>query len=101
MGKLFISHPMKGPMDEEILAAIEKAIKSAAEKLGELVVVIDSFFREAPAEAKLRWYLAKSIELLATVDVAYFAPDWENVRGCRIENACAVEYSIDVIEAYT
>ncbi len=33
MKKLFISQPMKGKTDEEILAVREKAIKSAEEKL--------------------------------------------------------------------
>lgn len=101
MKRLFISQPMKGLTDEEILAAKEKAIKSAEEKLGEPVEVIDSFFQEAPADAKPLWYLAKSLELLATADVAYFAPGWENARGCRIENTCVVEYGIDAIEDYT
>ena len=44
MKKLFISQPMKGKTDEEILAVREKAIKSATEHLGEEVEVIDSFF---------------------------------------------------------
>lgn len=100
MKKLFISQPMKGLTDEEILAAKEKAIKSAEEKLGEPVEVIDSFFQGAPADVKPLWYLAKSLELLATADVAYFAPGWETARGCKIENTCAVEYGIDVIEDY-
>ena len=100
MKRLFISQPMKGLTDDEILATREKAIKSAEEKLGEPIEVIDSFFPNAPADAKPLWYLAKSIELLATADVAYFAPGWENARGCRIENTCAVEYGIDVIEDY-
>lgn len=101
MKKLFISQPMKGLTEKEILAAKEKAIKNAEEKLSEPVEVIDSFFQEAPANVKPLWYLAKSLELLATADVAYFAPGWENARGCRIENTCAVEYGIDVIEDYT
>lgn len=101
MKRLFISQPMKGLTDEEILAAKEKAIKSVEEKLGERVEVIDSFFQGAPADAKPLWYLAKSLEVLATADVAYFAPGWENARGCKIENTCAVEYGIDVIEDYS
>jgi hypothetical protein len=38
--------------------------------------------------------------LLASADVAYFAKGWEEARGCRIENICAIEYGIDVIEDY-
>ena len=101
MKKLFISQPMRGKTDEEILAVREKAIASAERQLGEKVEVIDSFFQNAPAEAKPLWFLGKSLELLSTADVAYFAPGWEDARGCRIENICAIEYGITVIEDYT
>jgi hypothetical protein len=102
MKKLFISQPMRGKTNEEILAVREKAIASAERELGEKVEVIDSFFKDAPTEAKPLWYLAKALELLATADVAYFAKGWEEARGCRIENTCAIEYGIPlVIEDYT
>ncbi len=101
MKKLFISQPMKGKTDEEILATREKAIKSATEHLGEEVEVIDSFFQNAPVDARPLWFLGKSLELLSTADVAYFAKGWENFRGCKIENTCAVEYGILTIEDYT
>lgn len=63
--------------------------------------VIDSFFQSAPAEAKPLWFLGKSLELLSTADVAFFAKGWEDARGCRIEHECAIEYGIDTIEDYT
>ena len=100
MKKLFISQPMKGKTDEEILAVREQAIKSAKDLLGEDVEVIDSFFQNAPADARPLWFLGKSLELLSTADVAYFAKGWEDARGCRIENTCAIEYGITVIEDY-
>ena len=102
MKKLFISQPMRGKTDEEILAVREKAIASAERELGEKVEVIESFFQKADAETHPLWYLGKSLELLSTADVAYFAKGWEESRGCRIENTCAVEYGIElVIEDYT
>ena len=102
MKKIFVSQPMRGKTNEEILAVREKAIASAERELGEKVEVIDSFFKDAPTEAKPLWYLAKALELLATADVAYFAKGWEEARGCRIENTCAIEYGIPlVIEDYT
>lgn len=91
---------MKDKTDAEILAVREQAIQSAKNLLGEDVEVIDSFFQDAPHDAKPLWFLAKSLELLATADVVYFAKDWEKYRGCRIENTCAVEYGITVIEDY-
>lgn len=101
MKKLFISQPMNGKTDEEILEVRQKAIESAERNLGERVEVIDSFFQSAPADASPLWFLGKSIELLSTADVAYFANGWENARGCKIENTCAIEYGIDtIIEDY-
>ena len=101
MKKLFISQPMRGKTDEEILAERKKAIESAERNLGEPVEVIDSFFQNAPADARPLWLLGKSLELLSTADIAYFAKGWEDARGCRIENQCAIEYGIEVIEDYT
>ncbi len=49
-----------------------KAIELAQEMIGEPVEVIDSFFQEAPADAKPLWFLGKSLELLSGADVAYF-----------------------------
>jgi hypothetical protein len=101
MKKLFISQPMRGKTDEEILAERKKAIESAERNLGEPVEVIDSFFQNAPTDARPLWFLGKSLELLSTADIAYFAKGWEDARGCRIENQCAIEYGIEVIEDYT
>lgn len=92
---------MRGKTDEEILTERKKAIESAERNLGEPVEVIDSFFQNAPADARPLWFLGKSLELLSTADIAYFAKGWEDARGCRIENQCAIEYGIEVIEDYT
>lgn len=100
MKKLFISQPMRDKTNEEILSEREIAIESAKKHLGEDVEVIDSFFKDAPHDAKPLWYLAKSLELLSTADIAYFCKDWDKYRGCKIENTCAIEYGIDVIEDY-
>lgn len=99
MKKLFISQPMNGKTEEEILAVRSNAIRSAKEAIGEEVEVIDSFFKDAPVEAKPLWFLGKSLELLSTADIAYFAPGWANARGCKIEHECAIVYGIHAIEA--
>jgi hypothetical protein len=102
MKKLFISQPMRGKTDEEILAVREQAIASAERELGEKVEVIDSFFQNSPNGMNTSlWCLGRSLELMADADVVYFAKDWEKYRGCRIENECAIEYGIElVIEDY-
>lgn len=100
MKKLFISQPMNGKTDKEILTVRADAIQAARDSVEEDVEVIDSFFQSAPADARPMWFLGKSLELLSTADIAYFAPGWNKARGCRIENLCAEEYGIEtVIEA--
>ena len=61
--------------------------------------LIDSYFDDyKPSTGNIGLkYLAKSLELLADADVAYFAPGWDKARGCRIENECAIEYGIEEI----
>ena len=97
MKKLFISQPMRGKSDEDIMAERKKAIESAEEAIGEPVEVIDSFFQEAPVDAKPLWFLGKSLELLAGADIAYFAEGWKDARGCKIEHDAAVAYGLDII----
>lgn len=95
MKKLFISQPMKGKSNAEIIAEIEAAIKNAEKRFNEPIEVIDSFFLGVPIDAKPLWLLGNSLELLADADVACFAKGWEGARGCRIEHQCAIEYEID------
>ena len=102
MKKLFISQPMKGKTDEEILREREKAVREAEKYLKEngmqeKVQVIDSFFQSAPVGARPLWFLGKSLELLSTADLVYFAKDWEKARECRIEHMCAVQYELQII----
>lgn len=95
MKRLFISQPMNGRTNEEIEKERENIIQVCKELYGE-VEVIDSFFKDAPHDAKPLWYLGKSIELLSEADVAAFAPGWKEARGCTIEHECAKEYGIEI-----
>lgn len=97
MKKLFISQPMNGKTDEEIKNERDEAVAIAKEVLGEEVEVIDSFFQNAPHEAKPLWFLGKSLELLSTADCVFFAKGWENARGCKIEHECAKQYGIKIL----
>lgn len=96
MKKLFISQPMNGKSDKEILDERNKIIDIANKYFGE-VEVIDSFIKDAPANANGLWYLSKSLEFLSEADLVYFAPGWEEARGCKIEHECAIEYDVKII----
>lgn len=101
MKKLFISQPMRDKTDEEIIVEREKAVEAAKEMLGEDVEVIDSYFKGAPHDAPYWYCVGKSIELLSTVDVAFFCTGWEMDTGCRIEHICATEYGVQIIRSMT
>lgn len=98
MKKLFISQPMKDKTDEEIMEERTKAVDKAKEILGEEVEIVDIFFKDCPHDAKPLWFLGKSLELLSTSDIVYFAPGWKDYRGCKIEHECAVAYGITIVD---
>lgn len=89
---------MNGKSDEEIKKERQDALLQAVATYGEEVELIDSFFESAPHDAKPLWFLGKSLELLSTADIVYFASGWESARGCKIEHECAVAYGLNIIE---
>ena len=100
MKKSFISQPMKGLTDEEILKAREEIKTRAEQAIGEQVELIDSFVEDYPKEINKSipvWYLGKSIQFLSQADIAYFGGDWRNARGCKIEYEVANAYGIKTI----
>ena len=99
--KLFISQPMRGLTDEEILKAREEIKNRAEETIGQPLELINSFIEDCPGEnikSIPAWYLGKSIQFLSQADIAYFGGDWRNARGCRIEYEIANAYGIKVIK---
>ena len=101
MTKVFISQPMSGKTEQEILEERANVFQLAKDSFPD-AELIDSYFDDyQPSTGNIALkYLAKSLELLADADVAYFAPMWETARGCRIENECAFAYGIEVHQVY-
>ena len=101
MKKLFISQPMNGLTDEEILTE-RISIKARAEKeIGEPVELIDSYFSEYPdsnIKNKGVWYLGKSLMKMAEADIVYFGKHWECARGCILEHMTAEAYELTIME---
>lgn len=96
--KVFISQPMRGKSKAEILNARKQAkIYLEARYPNEKIEIIDNFFENKPAEANSLYFLAKSLELLSTADLAYFMVDWRIYRGCLIELNVALQYGIECI----
>lgn len=100
MVKVFISQPMKGKTEDEILRARDKAIEEAVKLFNGPVQIIDSFLERRDTEVKHvpLSCLAESLALLADADAAYFIEGWKDARGCRIERRCCEEYGILAID---
>lgn len=100
MIKLFISQPMNGLSDEDVLKERDRAIKCAKKQFREDIEVLDLYFTEDSPKGVNDglWWLGEFIKLLAQADVAYFVKGWQKDRGCLIGNECAFRYGIRRIE---
>ena len=96
--KVFISQPMNGRTEEEILNERNKAIEFLKDN-NRNIEILDSYFEDYNPQAgsiPLK-YLSKSIEILADADILLCIGDWENARGCRREHECSKKYGIKII----
>lgn len=97
MKKVFISQPMRVKTSEEILTERNRITEEIRNMIGDHEV-LDTYFDDFGECSKPLQYLAKSLWMLADADCAYFAPGWQDARGCRIEHDSAVNYGITVLK---
>ena len=95
--KVFISQPMNGRTSAEIVRERKDIIAEIKMEYGHETDIVDSYFEDAPADAKPLWFLGKSLERLSEADKVFFAPGWAKARGCKIEHDAAMAYGIDII----
>lgn len=103
MKKLFISQPMRGKADEEILKERNALIAEAEKVAGEDLEVIDSFFTDAPKNkdnivTEPVWWLGKSLMKLSEADAVIFGDNWQNFNGCFIEHEVCERYGIEILK---
>ena len=94
--KIFISQPMGGKTDEQIEMEREQVTQKVQDKYAD-IEILDTIFDLGEGVSPLV-YLAKSIEVLAQADLAYFMKGWDEYRGCVVEYECAIKYGIKVEE---
>lgn len=97
MKKIFISQPMKDKTAEEIKQERQKVVDAVVEEYGNDIEIIDSYFEGAPVDARPLWFLGKSLELLSTADMVFFADGWDSARGCKVEHEACVAYGLNII----
>ena len=106
---IFISQPMTGKSEEEILATRQKAIDEIhqlASKDGEQVNIIDSYIDDATRNEfqgrmgdAINWdiyWLSQSLQKLATANTIWLCEGWEHSKGCNVEVECAIQYGLGI-----
>ena len=106
---IFISQPMTGKSEEEILATRQKAIDKIhqlASKDSE-VNIIDSYIDDATRNEfqgrmgdAINWdiyWLSQSLQKLAMADTIWLCDGWEYSKGCNVELECAISYGLHIV----
>lgn len=102
--KVFISQPMRGKTDQEIIGEREHAKDFLTGLLKEPIEFIDSNFntyiqlKTDKSERTNAMLLAKALVAMATSDIVFFCRGWRETRGCLIEHEVARRYGMTIIE---
>lgn len=101
--RIFISQPMKDLPAEEIKRVRMKAEELIIEENPDYEIeFIDSYFEDFLIDETTNMnipllYLSKSLEKLASADIAVFVNDYYSSRGCKIEYDAAIAYGIQTV----
>ena len=107
---IFISQPMTGKSEEEILATRQKEIEKINQCFdadgGEINIIasyIDDatrkYFEEHITDG-INWdiyWLSQSLQRLALADTIWLCEGWEYSKGCNIELKCAIQYGLNIV----
>lgn len=96
MYRVYISQPMRGRTDEQILSERRRIAQVVKAELGDDIEIIDSFIQGNSGNNPVEC-LAESISKLSQADFIYMAYGWGDFRGCRIEHSIAKEYGIQCL----
>lgn len=92
---IFVSMPMNGKTDEEIIAKLSEVDKKFSE---DHIVCgyIDAIDMVNVKHISVRC-LSKAIDRMSYCDVVYFAQGWQTARECQIEHDICMEYDIPMM----
>lgn len=98
--KIFLSMPMNGKTEEEVLSEREEyieIIKTRRPTWAEgSLTFIDNVRKPKEIQGDRVKMLGDSIMLMADADLVVMCPGWAKSNGCRIEKAICSDYNIPV-----
>lgn len=103
---LFISQPMSGLTNEQILDVRQKATDYISSKYPDYEICVLPSYKQQPDETynavSAVNLLGNAISLMAGANIIYFVPGWQKSKGCQIENEVArrwlEETGVELIE---
>ena len=98
MKQIFVSIPMSGKGEEEILAEQDRVLKLALGVMGIEGELAKSYLGEGHVNYSPLENLGESLKRMAKADLVVFAKGWQDARGCRIEHACAEAFGVPFVE---
>ena len=96
--KVFLSHPMHGLTEEQIMSIRDSAYYYLRSVYGNIEIIDNLHMYEAPKNSGRLWQLGRSIQQMEEADAIYFSEGWENARGCLIERQVAEKYGLRILE---
>lgn len=96
--KVFLSHPMHGLTEEQIMSIRDSAYYYLRSVYGNIEIIDNLHMYEAPKNSGRLWHLGRSIQQMEEADAIYFSEGWEYARGCLIERQVAEKYGLRILE---
>lgn len=96
--KVFLSHPMHGSTEEQIMSIRDSACYYLRSVYGNIELIDNLHMYEAPKNSGRLWHLGRSIQQMEEADAIYFCEGWEYARGCLIERQVAEKYGLRILE---
>ena len=104
--KVFISQPMTGLTEEEILSARKQAKDNIIAIYGDDVKIIDNYYSDLYRQNVEQsmdgvvnswdvFWLSESLNGMSEADLIWFVDGWQHSKGCTIEHLCASLYGIE------
>lgn len=105
--KVFISQPMTGLTEEEILSVRKQARDNIVAIYGDDIRIIDSYYSDLSRQNVEQsmdgvvnswdiFWLSESLNSMSEADLIWFVDGWQHSKGCTIEHLCASLYGIDM-----
>lgn len=96
--RIFVSQPMTGREEKEVIDERNKVIDYMTSKYIEDIDLVENYYKDGGPTRDYKyqslWFLGDSIMLMGKADIVVFVPGYENAKGCKVEMEICKLYGI-------